>query len=185
MSLTDAAGPVDELSAVYGRMSGLVLSEQAVDSGVRLATSLAVEIAADPVGAGVSLFDESGRRETRAASVRAAQRPPVGVDAQLVGSTHEPRFDRDDQARPEAVAATRTTVVGHVRIAVHRAPDTVSTELDVDGQPGNTELKKGIGDRSTLPLTPILVTVGCHQHCNNLFHTPKPNPRPAGPNAAG
>src|SRR3954454_16279346 len=72
----------------------------------------------------------------RAASVRAAERPAVRVDAQLVRSAHEPRLDRDDQAPPEPVAATRTTVVGNVGVAVHGASDAMSTELGVDGQAG-------------------------------------------------
>jgi GAF domain-containing protein len=68
LSLIDVTGPVDELSLVYGRLSGLVLCEETVDSGLRLLTSLTTETVVGAVGAGVTVLDESGRRVTAAAS---------------------------------------------------------------------------------------------------------------------
>jgi len=61
-------GAVDELAVVYGRMSGLVLPEEAVDCGLRLLTSLITETVDGAAGAGISLFGESGRRVSTAAS---------------------------------------------------------------------------------------------------------------------
>jgi hypothetical protein len=45
--------PVDELSVVYGRVSGLVLSEETVEFGLRLLTGLITEMVAGAAGAGV------------------------------------------------------------------------------------------------------------------------------------
>jgi GAF domain-containing protein len=69
VSLTRSTGsPVDELSAVFARMSELLLSDETVDSAVRLVTGLAAETLTGSIGAGVSLLDEAGRRETTGAS---------------------------------------------------------------------------------------------------------------------
>jgi GAF domain-containing protein len=69
-----AVGPVDELAAVFARMSGLLLSGETVDCAVRLVTGLAAETLPGSVGAGISLFDELGRRETTGASVALVER---------------------------------------------------------------------------------------------------------------
>ena len=61
-------GPVGELAAVYARMAGLLLSEETVDSAVRLVTGLAADVVRGSVGAGVSLLDDAGRRRTTGAS---------------------------------------------------------------------------------------------------------------------
>jgi len=58
----------DELSAVFARMSGLLLSEETVSTAVRLITSLATDTIAETAGAGVTLIDDSGRRTTAGAS---------------------------------------------------------------------------------------------------------------------
>lgn len=58
----------DELSAVFARMSGLLLSEETVATAVRLVTSLATETIPGTVGAGVTLVDENGRKSTTGAS---------------------------------------------------------------------------------------------------------------------
>ena len=70
-----------------------------------------------------------------AAAVGAAQGPPVGVGVDLVGVVHEPRFDGDDQTGLQLQTAPRTCVVGHMRIAVHRAADSVPAELGVHAIP--------------------------------------------------
>src|SRR5215213_2879162 len=58
----------DELSAIFARMSGLLLSEETVTTAVRLVTSLATDTIPGTVGAGVTLIDEAGRKATTGAS---------------------------------------------------------------------------------------------------------------------
>ena len=50
----------EELSAVYARMSGLLLSEETVNTAVGLVTSLAQDCIPGTAGAGVTLIDEGG-----------------------------------------------------------------------------------------------------------------------------
>jgi GAF domain-containing protein len=57
-----------ELTAVFARMSGLLLSQETVDTVLGLITSLAVETVPGADGAGVTLVDEWGRRESSAAT---------------------------------------------------------------------------------------------------------------------
>ncbi|MBM7804580.1 GAF domain-containing protein [Geodermatophilus bullaregiensis] len=54
----------DELSAVFARMSGLLLSEETVATTVGLLSSLTRETVRGAVGAGVSIVDDSGRRSS-------------------------------------------------------------------------------------------------------------------------
>jgi len=54
--------PLAELSAVFARMSGLLLSEETVSTAVRLVTSLAADTIPGTAGAGVTLIDEAGRK---------------------------------------------------------------------------------------------------------------------------
>ncbi len=58
----------DELAAVSARMSGLLLSRETVATALSLVTSLAGEVLPGTAGAGVTLFDEDGRRTTAAAT---------------------------------------------------------------------------------------------------------------------
>jgi GAF domain-containing protein len=58
----------DELAGVFARMSGLLLSAETVDTVLGLITSLAVETVPGSVGAGVTLVDDWGRRESAAAT---------------------------------------------------------------------------------------------------------------------
>jgi GAF domain-containing protein len=58
----------EELSAVYARMSGLLLSEETVGTAVRLVTALATDAIPGAVGAGVTLVDERGGKTTSGAS---------------------------------------------------------------------------------------------------------------------
>jgi GAF domain-containing protein len=61
--------PLDEeLSAVYGRMSGLLLSEETVATAVGLVTASATDAIPGAVGAGVTLVDERGGKATSGAS---------------------------------------------------------------------------------------------------------------------
>ncbi|MGY1689806.1 GAF domain-containing protein [Geodermatophilus sp. SYSU D01105] len=63
----------DELSAVFARMSGLLLSEETVATALGLVSSLAVDTVPGAVGAGVSVIDERGRRSSGATSPRVEQ----------------------------------------------------------------------------------------------------------------
>jgi len=60
----------DELSAVFARMSGLLLSEETVASALSLVSSLALDTVPGAVGAGVSVIDERGRRSSGSTDAR-------------------------------------------------------------------------------------------------------------------
>lgn len=57
-----------ELTAVFARMSGLLLSQETVDTVLGLITSLAQETVPGAVGAGVTLVDAQGKPTTSAAT---------------------------------------------------------------------------------------------------------------------
>ncbi|MGY1638825.1 GAF domain-containing protein [Geodermatophilus sp. SYSU D00742] len=63
----------DELSAVFARMSGLLLSEETVATALGLASSLALDTVPGAVGAGVSVVDERGRRSSGSTDARVEQ----------------------------------------------------------------------------------------------------------------
>jgi GAF domain-containing protein len=52
----------DELAGVFARMSGLLLSEETVETSLSLLSALARETVPGATGAGVSVIDERGRR---------------------------------------------------------------------------------------------------------------------------
>ena len=52
----------DELAGVFARMSGLLLSEETVQTSLSLLSALAKETVPGATGAGVSVIDERGRR---------------------------------------------------------------------------------------------------------------------------
>jgi hypothetical protein len=58
----------EELSAVFARMSGLLLSEETVGTAVGLITALATDAIPGTAGAGVTLVDERGAKTTSGAS---------------------------------------------------------------------------------------------------------------------
>lgn len=58
----------DELTTVFARMSGLLLSRETVQGALELVTALAAETIPGSVGSGVSLLDAEGRRTTAAAT---------------------------------------------------------------------------------------------------------------------
>lgn len=60
----------DELSAVFARMSGLLLSEETVETSLRLLSSLAKETVPGSSGAGVSILDERRRRSAGSTDAR-------------------------------------------------------------------------------------------------------------------
>jgi GAF domain-containing protein len=58
----------DELSAVFARMSGLLLSQETVDTAIGLITSLASDAVPHTTGSGITLFDADGVPTTRGGS---------------------------------------------------------------------------------------------------------------------
>lgn len=60
----------DELSAVFARMSGLLLSRETVGTALELVTGLAVDTVPGSAGAGVTVVDEAGRRTSAATDPR-------------------------------------------------------------------------------------------------------------------
>jgi GAF domain-containing protein len=58
----------DEMGAVFARVSGLLLSEEVVDTGLTLLTTVAADMFAGTAGAGITLVDEHGNRLTAAAT---------------------------------------------------------------------------------------------------------------------
>ena len=106
------------------------------------------------------LGDRDGVLHVRAAgAVGAAEGPAVAVGVDLVGRLQEPRLDRDHQPGPQRVAAARPAVVGHVRVAVHRATDPVAAEAGVDREP------LGAGDLRRSPRR-------CRRSCDPAFAAP-------------
>jgi GAF domain-containing protein len=63
----------DELSAVFARMSGLLLSEETVATALGLVSSLAQDTVPGAAGAGVSVIDERGRRSSGSTDARVQQ----------------------------------------------------------------------------------------------------------------
>jgi GAF domain-containing protein len=63
----------DELSAVFARMSGLLLSEETVETSLGLLSSLARETVPGSTGAGVSILDERRRRSAGSTDARVRQ----------------------------------------------------------------------------------------------------------------
>jgi GAF domain-containing protein len=62
------SGPAEELAGIFARVSGLLLTEQTVDTALSTITSLAAESVAGSTGSGVSLLDPGGGRMTSAAT---------------------------------------------------------------------------------------------------------------------
>lgn len=67
--------PLDEeLGRVYARMSGLLLSEETVETALDIITSLALDTVTGAVAAGVTLLDENGHKKSAAATSDVAAR---------------------------------------------------------------------------------------------------------------
>jgi GAF domain-containing protein len=58
----------DELAAVYARLSGILLTEQTVETALQLITSIARDTLAGSLGAGVTLLGADGRPTTSAST---------------------------------------------------------------------------------------------------------------------
>jgi len=63
----------DELAAVFARLSGLLLSEETMQTSLQLVVTLAQETIAGSVGAGVTLVDEAGGRKSAGATTARVQ----------------------------------------------------------------------------------------------------------------
>jgi transcriptional regulator with GAF, ATPase, and Fis domain len=63
----------DELAAVFGRMSGLLMSEETVETALGLLSSVAQETVPGSSGAGVSIIDQHQRRSSGATDGRVRQ----------------------------------------------------------------------------------------------------------------
>ncbi len=55
---------VDELSAIYARVSGLLLTQETVQTSLALVARLVHETVPDSVGAGITLVDQSGKQRS-------------------------------------------------------------------------------------------------------------------------
>jgi GAF domain-containing protein len=73
----------DELAGIFARMSGVLLTEETVESALGVLSALAQETVAAARGAGVTVIDERGRRVTSGATddrVRRADRLQYDLD---------------------------------------------------------------------------------------------------------
>ena len=70
----------DELAAVSARMSGLLLTEETVETSLGLLSVLAQETVPGSTGAGVSLVDEQGRRSSGSTDDRVRQADALQYD---------------------------------------------------------------------------------------------------------
>lgn len=66
--MTEGLPLADELSLVFARMSGLLLSRETVESALQLVTALAADTVPGAIGSGVTLQDPQGRRSTAGAT---------------------------------------------------------------------------------------------------------------------
>jgi GAF domain-containing protein len=66
--VTAESRPAEELTGAFARMSGLLLTEQTVDTALNTITSLAADTIAGSAGSGVSLLDAGSQRTTSAAT---------------------------------------------------------------------------------------------------------------------
>jgi GAF domain-containing protein len=70
----------DELAAVSARMSGLLLSEETVETSLGLLSVIAQETVPGSTGAGVSIVDERGRRSSGSTDDRVRQADALQYD---------------------------------------------------------------------------------------------------------
>lgn len=66
--MSESIPAAGELTTVFARMSGLLLSEETLSSALRLVTSLARETLPAALGSGVTLLDRAGNRTTAAST---------------------------------------------------------------------------------------------------------------------
>jgi GAF domain-containing protein len=66
--LTVEPAAVDELAAVFARVSGLLLTEQTVDTALHAVTALAVDTISGSAGSGITPMNSRGERVTSAAT---------------------------------------------------------------------------------------------------------------------
>ena len=101
--------PLDELTAVFARIKGLLLTEDKVDRALQLLVQAVRDAIPGSAGAGISLFDEQGRGRSTAAT------------AQLVGQADAAQHDLGQGPCVEAWTEG-TTVLVHDAAADGRWP---------------------------------------------------------------
>lgn len=83
-SCTQELTLLDELSTIFARMHGLLLSEETVASAVQLVADLVADTIDGAVGAGVTLVDDAGQQTT------------AGASADLVLRADQLQYDLDE-----------------------------------------------------------------------------------------
>ncbi|MDI3213203.1 GAF and ANTAR domain-containing protein [Arthrobacter sp. AL12] len=101
--------PLDELTAVFARIKGLLLTEDKVDRALQLLVQAVRDAIPGSAGAGISLFDEQGRGSSTAST------------AQLVGEADAAQHDLGQGPCVEAWTAG-TPVLVHDAAADDRWP---------------------------------------------------------------
>ena len=91
--------PLDELTAVFARIKGLLLTEDKVDRALQLLVQAVRDAVPGSAGAGISLFDEHGRGTSTAATAR------------LVGLADATQHDLGQGPCVEAWTAGKTVLV--------------------------------------------------------------------------
>jgi GAF domain-containing protein len=66
--MNDQLPLAEELTRVYAQIAGFLLSEETVQTALELVTSLALDTIPGAVGAGVTLLDETGHKESAAST---------------------------------------------------------------------------------------------------------------------
>ena len=79
--MTEMLPLAEELSQVYARMSGLLLSQATVQTAIDLVTSLALDTIEGASGAGVTLVDADGHKES------------AGATSELVGRADDLQYE--------------------------------------------------------------------------------------------
>jgi GAF domain-containing protein len=95
--MSDMFPLAEELTRVYARMSGFLLSEETVQTALDLVTSLALDTIVGAVGAGVTLLDSEGRKES------------AGATSDLVAAADDLQYELDDG--PCLTACRQNTIV--------------------------------------------------------------------------
>jgi GAF domain-containing protein len=70
----------DELAGLFARMSGLLLTEETVESSLTLLSALAKDTVPGATGAGVSVIDERGRRSSGSTGARVREADDLQYD---------------------------------------------------------------------------------------------------------
>src|SRR4051812_11554700 len=146
-SLTQATNGVDPFST---RLRKFFRESSPAPSGAARPGELALAAGEDQgavLGDGDGVLGVGGAR-----AVGRADGPAVRVVGDLVGGAGEPGFEGQGEPRPQAQPPSGPSGVGDVGVLVHRAPEPVATELEVDriAVPGGDRADGG-GDVAEAP----------------------------------